>query len=76
MVVLTRIGPAFEAGTPAMVFETNVRDLGFPFMKRYDVIPDGQRFVVQELTGRRSPSALTVVVNWSVLLPKERWVQI
>jgi hypothetical protein len=55
-----------------MLFETNVRDLGFPVMKRYDAMPDGQRFVVQELTGRHSPSALTVVVNWSVLLPKER----
>jgi Tol biopolymer transport system component len=70
MVVPTTIGPAFEAGTPAMLFEMNVRDLGFPFMKRYDVMPDGQRFVVQELTGRHSPPALTLVVNWSALLPK------
>jgi dipeptidyl aminopeptidase/acylaminoacyl peptidase len=72
MVVPTTIGPAFEAGTPAMLFEMNVRDLGFPFMKRYDVMPDGQRFVVQGLIGHHSPPALTVVVNWSALLPKER----
>jgi Tol biopolymer transport system component len=73
MVVPTTIGPAFEAGTPAALFEINVRDLGAPsFPKRYDVTPDGQRFVVQELTGRISPSSLTVVVNWSALLPKER----
>ena len=52
MVVPTTIGPAFEAGTPAPLFEMNVRDLGFPFRQRYDVTPDGQRFVVQELTGR------------------------
>ena len=72
MVVPTTIGPGFEAGTPAMLFDINVRDLGFPFGRRYDVTPDGQRFVVDELTGRTKPSALTVVVNWSALLPKER----
>jgi serine/threonine protein kinase len=68
MVVATTVGPAFEAGTPAMLFETNVRDLGFTFGKRYDVTPDGQRFVVDELIGRGKPSALTVVVNWPALL--------
>ena len=51
MAVPTTIGPAFEAGAPATLFEINVRDLGFPFPKRYDVTPDGQRFVVQALTG-------------------------
>jgi eukaryotic-like serine/threonine-protein kinase len=72
MAVPTTIGAAFEAGTPATLFEMNVRGLAFTSGARYDVTPDGQRFVVQELTGRDSPSALTVVVNWSALLPKER----
>jgi hypothetical protein len=72
MAVPTTIGPAFEAGTPATLFEMNVRYFGFLSGKRHDVTPDGQRFVVQELAGRGSPSALTVVVNWSALLPKER----
>jgi len=72
MVVPTTIGPAFEAGPPAALFEMNVRDLAFTSGRRYDVTPDGQRFVVQELIGRDSPSALTVMVNWSGLLPKER----
>jgi serine/threonine protein kinase/Tol biopolymer transport system component len=72
MAVPTTIDPAFEAGTPAALFEMNVRDLSFLSGRRYDVTPDGQRFVVQALTGRGSPSALTVVVNWAALLPKER----
>src|SRR5262249_19314000 len=72
MVVPTTLVPTFEAGPSASLFEMNVRDLTFPFASRYDVTPDGRRFVVQELTGRRSPSTLNVVVNWSVLLPKER----
>jgi len=72
MVVTTTIGGAFDAGTPATLFEMNVRDLDFRAGRRYDVTPDGQRFVVQELIARGSPSALTVIVNWSALLPRER----
>ena len=70
MVVPTTIRPAFEAGTPAALFEINVRDFGLRSGRRYDVTPDGQRFVVQELTGRRSPSALNVFVNWPSLLTR------
>jgi hypothetical protein len=71
MVVPTTIGPTFDAGKPSTLFEMNVRDLVFPFLKRYEVTPDGQRFVVQELTGRGGSPPLTVVVNWPTLLPKE-----
>jgi eukaryotic-like serine/threonine-protein kinase len=72
MAVPTTIGQVFEAGAPVALFEMNVNDLGgVSFSRRYDVTPDGQRFVLQELTRRDSPSALTVVVNWSALLPKE-----
>jgi hypothetical protein len=71
MAVPTTIGPGFEAGKPDALFEMKVRDLVFPYSKRYDVIPDGQRFVVQELIGRGSPSPLTVLVNWPALLPRE-----
>jgi Tol biopolymer transport system component len=71
MAVPTTIGPGFEAGKPDALFTMNVRDLVFPYSKRYDVIPDGQRFVLQELIGRGSPSPLTVLVNWPALLPRE-----
>jgi Tol biopolymer transport system component/predicted Ser/Thr protein kinase len=70
MVVPTTIGPAFEAGKPTPLFEMNVRDLVFPFLKRYELTSDGQRFVVQELTRRGGPPPLTVVMNWPALLPK------
>jgi eukaryotic-like serine/threonine-protein kinase len=69
MVVPTTIGPAFDAGKPDTLFEMNVRDLVFPFLRRYEVTPDGQRFVVQELTGRGGPVPLTIVMNWPALLP-------
>jgi Tol biopolymer transport system component len=71
MVVPTTIGAVFDAEKPTPLFEMNVRDLQFPFMKRYDVTRDGQQFVVQELTTRRSPLLITVVANWPALLLKE-----
>jgi hypothetical protein len=70
MVVPTTIGPTFDAGKPNRLFEMSVRDLVFPFLRRYEVTPDGQRFVVQELTGRGDPSPLTVILNWPALLAK------
>jgi Tol biopolymer transport system component len=70
MAVPTTSGPAFEAGKPQVLFEMNVRDLVAFYLKRYEVTPDGQRFVAQELTVRSGPSPLTVVVNWPALLPK------
>jgi hypothetical protein len=72
MAVPTTTAAGFEAAKPRALFEMKVRDLAFPFIKRYDVTPDGQRFVVLEVTGRGGPSALTVVENWPALLPKER----
>ena len=71
MVVPTTTGAGFEAEKPTPLFEMKVRDLAFPFTRRYAVTPDGQRFVVLEVTGRGGPSALTVVENWPALLPKE-----
>jgi hypothetical protein len=70
MVVPTTIGPGFEAGTPAALFAINVLDLVLTSGNRYDVTPDGQRFVVHELTGRVNPSALTVVVTGPPSCPK------
>ena len=71
MAVPTTLGPPFEAGNAETLFEMNVREVRLQELRRYDVAPDGQRFIVQELTQRPSPSQLTVVVNWPALLPKE-----
>jgi hypothetical protein len=49
-------------GFDLWMFEMQVRDLGGPFARRYDVMPDGQRFVQQSI-GHGSWSALTVLVN-------------
>lgn len=66
--VPTSVSPTFDAGKPRQLFETNVLDLTFPFRKRYEATPDGQRFVVEERTPRSGRSVLTVVLNWPALL--------
>jgi hypothetical protein len=63
-------GATFESGKPETLFEMNVGDLIQPFARRYEVTPDGQRFVIAERTKDDGPSPLTVVVNWRTLMNK------
>jgi len=53
-------------GAPEPLFPVDFADLGF----RYDVTPDGRRFLViePEAYGRSDP--ITVVVNWTARLPR------
>jgi Tol biopolymer transport system component/tRNA A-37 threonylcarbamoyl transferase component Bud32 len=69
MAVPTTTGPSFDAGKPTPLFELDVHDLMFPFMRRYDVTGDGQLFLLQESI-TRNVQPLTVVVNWPTLLGK------
>jgi hypothetical protein len=48
----------------------NIRDLVLPFRRRYDVTPDGQRFVMAEQATHDGPPPLTVVVNWRSMMNK------
>ena len=72
MSVAITSGAVFEARCPEILFGANVPDLAYPYSRRYDVTPDGRRFIVQEPIGRGGPSSLTVVVNWPALLPKDK----
>ena len=70
MSVRTTPGASFEADKPEALFELNVPTAGLPVQGRYDVTPDGQRFLVQEVTRRTPPTELTVVLNWVTLLSR------
>ncbi|HVG24747.1 MAG TPA: protein kinase, partial [Thermoanaerobaculia bacterium] len=54
-------GATFDAGTPSLLFRTNIKILPPPF---YDVTADGQRFLVNTMLfhGREEP--ITLVRNW------------
>ena len=62
MAVEVRVGEAFEAGIPRLLFETRL--MGGPF-RRYDVSSDGQRFLVNRPIGAETHSPITLVVNWT-----------
>ena len=63
-------GPQFEAGRPQMLFEPSVSALANSSYTRnqYVVTGDGQRFLINEPTGKGSLAAITVVVNWPATL--------
>ena len=65
--VPTQTTQRFESGTPETLFDAGVRDFTLPFVRRYDVTANGQRFVVAEQPPRRLPP-ITVIVNWTGVL--------
>jgi hypothetical protein len=66
MAVPVMLTPALEFGPPEVLFSANVNDLVWPFVRRYDVAPDGQRFILSERLSDSPP--VTVVLNWPSLL--------
>jgi Tol biopolymer transport system component/predicted Ser/Thr protein kinase len=60
-------GPTLEAGIPVPLFETRSR-LSQP--GRYDVTPDGQKFLVVTRVAEREIPPIAVVVNWMAGLKK------
>jgi eukaryotic-like serine/threonine-protein kinase len=65
---VTREGAALRIGTVRRLF--NVRPAGG--RKFLDVSPDGQRFLVNTALAAPDEAPLTLLVNWSALLPPER----
>jgi eukaryotic-like serine/threonine-protein kinase len=67
MAVEVKTGATFVAGEPKALFDIN-RIQAMP--KTFDVTRDGQRFLFATLKEVAKPPPFTVVLNWSVLLPK------
>ncbi len=64
MSVPVRTEPAFEAGSPEVLF-TGIYDSGFGRM--YDIAPDGQKFLMVKPAGTtegRERSHVVLVQNW------------
>jgi serine/threonine-protein kinase len=61
MAVEVETQPAFQAGTPRLLFEGSHE---VQIMRSYDVTPDGQRFVMIQPGARTLPTQLNVVLNW------------
>jgi len=64
MAVDVHIGATFEHGPPRVLFDTRVAGTLF----RYDVSPDGRRFLINTVVNEPATSPPTVVVNWIAAL--------
>ena len=63
-------GPTLDVGRSQALFQTKLDVVNLPFFWRYDVAPDGQRFLMIQPSHDRATAAATVVLNWQVLMPR------
>lgn len=68
MAVSVKLGASFELGTPLPLFQTRVSSYTSP--NRYDVSPDGQRFLVNSSVQEQSSAPMIVILNWAAGLKK------
>ncbi len=66
MAVDVTTGPSLVFGAPKELFKVDLGNAGVP-LHLYSASPDGQRFLVSEVSGE--PQVITVVVHWTSLLP-------
>jgi hypothetical protein len=66
MAVDIRAAPAFKPGVPRVLFNPHLYGASAGAAFRYDVAPDGQRFLAVTLGQSQagSPEPITVVLNW------------
>jgi Tol biopolymer transport system component len=68
--VEVRTSPGFEAGTPRVLFQTRMKNVGGRAPGRdYDVASDG-RFVINTVAGEAQVAPITLVQNWAAELKK------
>jgi hypothetical protein len=73
MAVDVKTAPTFQAEIPHVLFDPHVAGGSTTtFYFRYDVSPDGRRFLVNGAvqSESRAPNPITVVLNWPVGLPR------
>ena len=69
MSVDVTLAPTFMAGPPKVLFQPPIYGGGTVSQTRWDLAPDGQRFLINTVTGEAA-SSLTVVLNWQAGLKK------
>ena len=72
--VSVKTGSTFEVGDKVALFQIPFATGLPPWVQRYDVTPDGKRFLVVPPptgSGETSPATITAVVNWPSLLRRK-----
>ena len=64
-------GSTFEVGEPRMLFELRIQSVGLPGPRNFFAAAgDGQRFLVNSLSGDQTARPTTVVLNWAADLKR------
>ena len=64
MVVPVTLQPAFSAGRPELLFETDLSGRGTAGIRGFDVSADGQRLLMVRERSVSGGSAVHVVLDW------------
>jgi hypothetical protein len=64
-------GPAFRAGVPRVLFEAPLYGSGRGVnVHRWDVSPDGRKFLINTVKEDEDDDPITVILNWQSLLKR------
>jgi len=67
MAVDVKADSGFEAGTPRALFDVHLKSVnGW----KYDISPDGQRFLANVVIGEVKNNPITLVLNWAAEIKK------
>jgi Tol biopolymer transport system component len=67
MAVAVHTASGFEAGTPRALFDTHLKSLAG---RKFDIAPDGTRFLLNSMIGEVKANPMTLVQNWAAELTK------
>ncbi|HEY6065313.1 MAG TPA: protein kinase [Thermoanaerobaculia bacterium] len=70
-VAVNGAGPRMETGSPQPLFEIRLNDTILPFRRKYDVYPDGERFLVIRRAAESDPDTIAIALNWTGMLKKK-----
>jgi len=64
------VRPTFSTGSPVRLFDVPVQPWFINDSDRWQVAPDGKRFLILVPAGKNETPPIDVVVNWPMLLRK------
>ena len=70
MTVPVSVQPTFSNGSPVALFDAPVQPGYTADSHRWQVAPDGKRFLLLAYAGKNQSTPLDVIVNWPALLKK------
>lgn len=70
-VAIREIESGLEVGAPQPLFKLRLSDTLLPFRRKYDVFPNGERFLVIRRAADSDPDTVAVAPNWTGMLKRK-----